>query len=76
MDYWAQGSARTDEKECGDFALPMAVFAYRGYTGNGVLEEYRSSDILLFVVRYQLRLVICAYCSIQVPEMADLEQKN
>jgi hypothetical protein len=42
----------------------MAVFIDCGYPGNRVLAEYRLSDILLFVVHYQLRLVVRAYRSI------------
>jgi hypothetical protein len=76
MDRRPQGSARTDEKECAHFALLVAVFIDGGYPGNRVLAEYWTSDILLFVVRYQLRLVVRAYCSIQVPTLADLEQKE
>lgn len=76
MDCWSKGGARTAETECAHFALPVAVFAHRGYTGNGVLEKYRSFDILQFVVHYQLRLVVCAYRSIQVAALAHLEQKN
>jgi hypothetical protein len=63
MDCWSQGSARTDETECAYFALPVAVFIDRGYSGHGVLEEYRAFDIFLFVVHYQLRLVVRAYRS-------------
>jgi hypothetical protein len=54
----------------------VAVFTYRGYPGNRVLEEYRGFDILLFVVRYQLRLVVRAYRPIQVATLAHLEQKK
>jgi hypothetical protein len=76
MDCRSQGSARTDETECTHVALPVAVFTDCGYPGKRVLAEYRTPDILLFVVRYQLRLVVRAYRSIQVPAMADLEQKE
>ena len=76
MDGGPQGSARTDEKECAHVALLVAVFIDGGYSGNRVLAEYRRSDILLFVVHYQLRLAVRAYCSIQVPTLADLEQKE
>ena len=68
--------SRTHEKECPYFSLPVAVFIDGGYPGNRVLAEYRRPDILLFVVHYQLRLVVRAYCSIQVPALADLEQKE
>ena len=76
MDGRPQGSTRTDETECAHFALPVVFFIDCGYPGNGVLAEYRASDILLFVVHYQLRLVVRAYRSIQVPTLADLEQKE
>jgi hypothetical protein len=76
VDRGSQGGARTDETECADFSLLVAVFAHRGYTGNRVLEEYRGFDFLQFVVRYQLRLVVCAYRSIQVATLAHLEQKT
>jgi hypothetical protein len=76
MDCRPQGSARTDETECAHFALPVAVFTDCGYPGNRVLAEYGTPDILLFVVHYQLRLVVRAYRSIQVPAMAHLEQKE
>ena len=76
MDCRSQGSARADETECAHFALPVAVFIDCGYSGNRVLAVYWGADILLFVVHYQLRLVVRAYCSIQVPALADLEQKE
>ena len=76
MDRGPQGSARADETECTHLALLVVVFIDRGYPGNRVLAEYGTADILLFVVHYQLRLVIRAYCSIQVSTLADLEQKE
>jgi hypothetical protein len=76
MDCRPQGGARTVETECTHFALLVAVFTDCGYPGKRVLAEYRTPDILLFVVHYQLRLVIRAYRSIQVPAMAPLEQKE
>ena len=76
MDGGSQGSARTDEKECAHLTLPVVLFIDRGYPGNRVLAEYGTADILLFVVHYQLRLVIRAYCSIQVATLAHLAQEK
>jgi hypothetical protein len=54
----------------------VVVFPHRCYPGNGVLAEYRNFDILQFVVCYQLRMVVRAYCQIQVTALADLAQKT
>jgi hypothetical protein len=54
----------------------VAFFPHRRYPGNRVLAEYRSFDILLPVVHYQLRVVVRAYREIQVAALADLAQKT
>ena len=70
------GSARLDAPQFANIALPVVVFLNGGYSGNRFLEEYGYINIFLFVVRCQLRVVICAYRTIQVPTLADLAQEG
>ena len=60
----AQRSARPDAPQFADLTLPLDVFADGSYTRHRVLEKYAGSDILLFIVRSQLRVALCTHCSI------------
>ena len=71
MGGWPQRSARTDAPQFADIAIPVDIFPDGGYTCYCVLAKEWYFDLFLFIVRRQLHLVVCAYCSIQVAAVAD-----